>query len=109
MKTYSVTFLTKCGYWVTNWDKYFSLEDIDFEKVREFAERQGDLGYGYYYGIDSSSLRSSRNRTVLFTVPNVLNILQKLLEEYEKDPILNMYLIQNTKQTIESLQLIEVE
>ena len=62
MKTYSVAIKSEKGHWLTNWNKYPNLQDINWEEVKQFASE----GYGYYYGHNSSSLCSSRTRTVLF-------------------------------------------
>jgi len=67
MKTYSVTFRSaRHGEWVTNWGQYFSLDEIDWEKVHDSAVERGDLAYGYYYGYNSRNLTSDRCRTVLW-------------------------------------------
>ena len=66
MKTYSVATKSKQGHWITNWNQYSNLQDIDWEEVRQFASEDGRLGYGYYYGHNSRNLCSSRTRTVLF-------------------------------------------
>jgi hypothetical protein len=66
MKTYSVAIKSKKGYWLTNWNQYFSLEDINWEEVKRFASE----GYGYYFGHNSRNLCSDRTRTVLFEREN---------------------------------------
>lgn len=66
MKTYSVTILSKDGNWITNWGKYFSLDEIDWPEVDKFVKERGDLAYGYQYGTDSRNLTSARTRTVLW-------------------------------------------
>lgn len=65
MKTYSVAILSAKGYWLTNWNEYNQLEDIDFNKVETHCIEHGCKGYGYYYGHHSSGLTSARCRTVL--------------------------------------------
>jgi len=65
-KTYSVAIKGKSGDWFTNWGQYFSLDDINWQDVKDFVTERGDLGYGYYYGHKSRSLTSTRCRTVLW-------------------------------------------
>ncbi len=72
MKTYSVALLVESNipgqdpYWVTNWNEYSDLGDINWASVKEFyEERTTCLGYGYYHGHKSSGLTSARCRTVL--------------------------------------------
>ena len=66
MKTYSVATKSKQGHWITNRNQYSSLEDINWEDVKEFISKNGRLGYGYYYGHNSRNLCSSRTRTILY-------------------------------------------
>ena len=66
MKTYSVAIKSKEGHWITNWHEYSSLQEIDWEGIKQFVNKDGRLGYGYYYGNNSRNLCSSRTRTVLF-------------------------------------------
>ena len=65
-KTYSITIKTEKGYWVTNIEKFDTLEDIDWDKVKQYVTNKNHLGYGYQYGNKSNHLTSSKNRTVLF-------------------------------------------
>ena len=65
MKTYSVAFKEKEGYWITNWGKHFDLEDVNWQEVEEFCKQRGLPAYGYYYGHKSNELTSARCRTVL--------------------------------------------
>jgi hypothetical protein len=64
-KTYSVAILNKKGIWITNWHMCFQLDEINFEKVEDFCRKNGDIGYGYYYGEKSNNLTSDRYRTLL--------------------------------------------
>jgi len=64
-KTYSVAIQNKSGVWITNWNKYFNLDDIEWDKVEKYCLENLDLAYGYYYGHNSCNLISSRCRTVL--------------------------------------------
>jgi hypothetical protein len=65
MKSYSVAILNKAGVWLTNWNEYNQLDDIDFSKVEALCLEHGYKGYGYYYGHHSGGLTSNRCRTVL--------------------------------------------
>jgi hypothetical protein len=100
MKTYSVATLSPNGYWVTNWNQYDSLADIDFEKVAEFAK----LGYGYYYGTKSRSLTSARSRTVLYLAEDVVEQLKEKQEEFAKKHNHNM--VKEVDKTLKELEAI---
>ena len=63
--TYSVAIQNKLGIWITNWHKYYDLNDIDFDKVKDYCIKNGDKAFGYYYGNKSNTLTSSKCRTVL--------------------------------------------
>ena len=65
MKTYSVAIQDEDGRWYTNWHKYFKLNEINWEEVKEFCKQRGYLAYGYYYGHKSNELTSTRCRTIL--------------------------------------------
>ena len=66
MKTYSIAILNKNGIWITNIQKYFSLDEIGgFDKVEEFCLDHGDIAYGYYYGTKSNALTSNKCRTLV--------------------------------------------
>ncbi len=72
MKTYSVALLVRPDeqgqdpYWVTNWYQYYELDNINWDSVKEYYEENDHcIGYGYYYGHNSSNLTSSRCRTVI--------------------------------------------
>lgn len=65
MKTYSVAIKVKAGYWVTNWGKFFGLDEISWDGVLDFCKAKGHLAFGYYYGHKSNELTSTRCRTVL--------------------------------------------
>lgn len=65
MKTYSLALQDENGIWYTNVMEYFSIDWIDWKKVEEFCLEKGYLAYGYYYGVGSSKLTSSKCRTVL--------------------------------------------
>lgn len=76
MKTYSVAIQSKHpypeqnkdSYWITNWNKYSSVDDVDWDDVKDFVDNDPNLlGYGYYYGHQSSNLTAKRCRTVLYT------------------------------------------
>jgi hypothetical protein len=64
-KTYSIAFQTNSGVWVTNWNQYNSLEDINWEDVDSFSKKGGYLAYGYYYGTNSRELTSPKCRTIV--------------------------------------------
>ena len=68
MKTYSVAFRrNKDGIWITNWNKYTSVEGIDWDQVRGYVMSKNSIdAYGYYYGHNSSQLTSAKCRTVLW-------------------------------------------
>jgi hypothetical protein len=67
MKTYSVTVLSsKNNEWITNWNEYKSLNDIDWGSVRKFVDACDYLAYGYYYGEHSSGMTDDEHRTVLW-------------------------------------------
>jgi hypothetical protein len=66
-KTYSVATQRKDEIWVTNWYKYFSLDEIAWSDVEEFCKEHGHIAYGYYYGTNSNALTSARCRTVVKT------------------------------------------
>lgn len=70
MKTYSVCIKNVVGDWITNWGKHFNLSDINWDDVKGFCEKRGDLAYGYMFGTDSRNLTSSRCRTVLWEREN---------------------------------------
>jgi hypothetical protein len=84
MKTFSVCFLNKHGFWITNWGQHFNLDDIGWEIVEKHVETEQCLAYGYYCGHNSRNLTSSRNRIVLWQVENLKEKLEKLKEDYEK-------------------------
>ncbi|KKN66078.1 hypothetical protein LCGC14_0475560 [marine sediment metagenome] len=65
MKTYSVAIKVRKGYWVTNWDAFFNLSDIDWADVLSYCKKSGHLAFGYYYGWKSNELTSARCRTEL--------------------------------------------
>jgi hypothetical protein len=65
-KTYSIAILNKNGIWITNIQKYFSLDEIGgFDKVEKFCLDHGDIAYGYYYGTKSNTLTSNKCRTLV--------------------------------------------
>ena len=65
-KTYSVAILGKDNKtWFTNWGQYFKLDDIDWQEVESHCLKNGNKGYGYYYGHKSRNLTSSRCRTIV--------------------------------------------
>lgn len=64
-KTYSVALKNKNGVWLTNWNKYYSLDDINWELVESVCKEKGYTAYGYYYGWKSNTLTSEKCRTVL--------------------------------------------
>ena len=66
MKTYSVTIQHKSGTWQTNWYKYATPDEINWEKVAGSAAEHDSLAYGYQHGHDSCNLVSARTRTVLW-------------------------------------------
>jgi hypothetical protein len=66
MKTYSVAFKSMAGHWLTDWNQYANLDDIDWKYVEKFAIENADQAYGYYYGHNSGQLTSKRCRTVLW-------------------------------------------
>ena len=66
MKTYSLTIQHKSGTWQTNWHKYGSPDEINWDKVEEFVKERGSLAYGYQHGHNSRNLVSARTRTVLW-------------------------------------------
>ncbi len=66
-KTYSVAIQNKAGVWLTNYGKYFNLDDINFDKVEQMCVEKGYLAYGYYYGTKSNSLTSDKCRTTIKT------------------------------------------
>ena len=68
MKTYSVALLSNDGHWITNWNKYNNLEDINWIKVESFCIEKGYLAYGFYYGHNSNVLTSSRCRSRLKSI-----------------------------------------
>jgi hypothetical protein len=54
-------------YWITNWHQSLELDEINWNKVKEFVDEDDDcIGYGYYYGHNSRNLSSARCRTVLW-------------------------------------------
>ena len=68
-KTYSVcteTTINGESIWMTNWHQYQSVDDIDWDKVKNFCQEKGCTGYGYVYGRNSRDIISDRNRTVLW-------------------------------------------
>ena len=65
MKTYSVAIKVKKGHWVTNWGKYFSLSDINWNGVLDCCKECKSVAFGYYYGHNSNELTSTRCRTEL--------------------------------------------
>ena len=65
MKTYSIAFKNKNGDWITNWGQYFQLDEINWDKVKQYVKESNGLGYGYYYGHNSRNLTSKRCRTAL--------------------------------------------
>ena len=76
MKTYSGAIKSKHPYpeqgddtyWITNWNQYGLVDDINWDSVKEFVDTNSDLlGYGYYYGHKSRDLTAKRCRTVLYT------------------------------------------
>jgi hypothetical protein len=86
MKTYSVTLEKNGKYWVNNWDKWHSIDDIDWDKVAQYCEENSTItAFGYMYGTDSRNLTSSRCRTVLWERlkirPEVAASLRKSIEE----------------------------
>jgi hypothetical protein len=64
-KTYSVALQNNKGIWFTNWNKYYSLDDINWEEVEIFCKERNYRAYGYYYGCNSRVLTSEKCRTVL--------------------------------------------
>lgn len=68
-KTYSLATQNKSGHWITNYQQYFNIDDIDWGKVETFCKERGDLAYGYYYGHNSRNLVSSKCRTVVKKLP----------------------------------------
>lgn len=84
MKTFSVCILNRKGFWITNYGQFFSIEDINWEEVEKFVKEQNGIAYGYMYGHNSRNLVSNKKRTVLWTVENFKERLQKAKEDYEK-------------------------
>ncbi len=67
MKTYSIAFKSRKGHWVTNWNQYSDLDDVDWPEVKQYVDKSNTLvAYGYYYGHNSRNLCSKRTRTVLW-------------------------------------------
>jgi hypothetical protein len=64
-KTYSVAVQNKKGVWITNWNTYYSLEEIDWESVETFCKERNCKAYGYYFGNKSNALTSDKCRTVV--------------------------------------------
>ena len=70
MKTYSVAIKAPEGHWITNWNKYFELSDINWDEVLAFCTKGKYLAFGYYYGNKSNELTSARCRTELAYILN---------------------------------------
>jgi len=69
-KTYSVAIKNQKGHWITNWDQYPNVDDINWKNVETFCKERGDLAYGYYYGHNSRNLVSAQCRTVVKELEN---------------------------------------
>ena len=78
MKTHSVATQTNEGVWITNWDEWFSEDDIDWKEVEKFCRENGMIAYGYYFGHHSRNLTAAKNRVVLWSMENEKRIRDHL-------------------------------